>query len=193
MMLGRALLGWTLLLSTALVARADGISAGDPKIIVGRGTGSMPVTALQFKVPIDAGGGGIVNFDNETGQDWVGLILTVTFPNAVAAKAAAFSCSNDLLTSVFSACSSERHGKILTITLTKGEITPCSGTSCSMDSEFFVDLNNGATLHDHGKKNGNGGWKGDAIVGQAITTPEPTTLPFLLSGLGGIWLWRKRG
>jgi hypothetical protein len=177
-------------LSTALVVRADGISPNDPKIIVGRGTGSTLVTALHFVVPVDLGGGGIFNFDNATGQDWVGLILTVNFPNAAAAKAAAVSCSSD----VFSACSPERHGKILTITLTGGEITPCSDSSCSMDSEFFVDLNDGATLHNHGKANGKGGWEKDIIEGQAITTaPEPAALSLLLSGLGGIWLWRKRG
>jgi hypothetical protein len=193
MRLDRGLLSCALLLSTALVVRADGISPSDPKIIVGRGTGSTLVTALQFVVPVDLGGGGIFNFDNATGQDWIGLILTVNFKNAADAKAAAVSCSSDL----FSTCSPERHGKILTITLTGGEITPCSDSSCSMDSEFFVDLNDGATLHSHGKANGNGGWKKDIIegqiIGQAIPAPEPAVLPLLLSGLGGIWLWRKRG
>jgi hypothetical protein len=151
-------------LSTALVVRADGISPSDPKIIVGRGTGSTLVTALQFVVPVDLGGGGIINLDNATGQDWVGLILTVNFKNAADAKAAAVSCSSD----VFSACSLERHGKILTITLTGGEITPCSNSPCSTDSEFFVDLNDGATSTQSWQGNGNEGGKRISLKAKSL-------------------------
>ena len=193
MKLARLLFLGALVLSSALIVRADGISPIDPTIIIGRGTGSAPITALQFPVPIGSNGGGIFYFDNATGQNWIGLTLTVTFKDANAAMAAAVSCSNgSILSDVFSACSSKRQGKILTISLTGGQITPCVGESCSLTSEFFVDLNDGATLHNHGKANGKGGWKGDTIQAQAIT-PEPATLLLLLSGLGGIWMCRKRG
>jgi hypothetical protein len=192
MTLARGFLACALFILSAGVVRADGISPNDPKIIVGRETGSMSITASPFTVPVNSSGGGIFNFDNATVHDWIGMILTVTFPNGAEAMAAAVSCSNDVLTDIYSSCSSERHGRTVTITLTGGVITPCSEGTCSLDSKFFVDLNDDATLHDHGKANGMGGWKGDIIEGRAITTPEPATLPLLISGLGGIWLWRKR-
>jgi PEP-CTERM putative exosortase interaction domain len=186
----RMLLGCVLVLSSALGVYADGISPDDPQIIVGRGSGSTAVTTFQFSVPIGPNGGGIFDFDNRSGQDWVGLILTVTFPTAADAMAAV-SCSS----SIFTTCGSSRHGRIVTITFTGGEITDCSASPCSLDSEFFLDLNNADSLSNHGHANGDGkgNWKNDTISGQAITTPEPTTLPLLLAGLGGIYLWRKRG
>jgi hypothetical protein len=174
---------------------ANSVPLSDPKIVIGRGSDSTPITSLTFGVQIDPTGGGILNFDNATGRNWTGLILTIQFPNAVAAKAAGVSCSNgDVLSNIFTACTSERHGRTLTIDLAHGEIKFCSTSPCPLDSEFFIDLND-PNIHCH---NGKGGWKGDVIEAQALTAatvPEPATL--LLQGIGiggicGIWVQRKR-
>src|SRR5262252_2905910 len=94
----------TLLFASALV-RADSIPL-DPKIVIGRGTGSTSITTLTFGVTVNPNGGGILDFDNATGKIWTGLILTITFPNAEAAKAAIL-CSS----TIFSSCTDTRHGK----------------------------------------------------------------------------------
>lgn len=189
MTLSRAVLVSSLVFLGAVVTQADSISPGDPKIIVGRGVDSISITTLQFSVPVDTSGGGIFDFDNGTAFDWSGLKLTITFPNAVDAKAAGVSCSNgDISSDIFSDCTSERQGRTLTIFLTGGEIAPCVGSSCPIDSEFFVDLNTGGH-NPHGQ----GGWKTDTIEVQALTTPEPGTLVLLVAGLGAFWVPWKRG
>jgi len=168
-----------LLLASALV-RADSFSFRDPKIVIGRGTGSMPITMLTFGVTVNPNGGGILDFDNATGKIWTGLILTITFPNAEAAKAAIL-CSS----TIFSSCTDTRHGKIVTAKLTDGEITSCTTSRCPLDSEFFINLNDPG-VHGH---NGKGGWKGDVIEARALTTtavPEPDAFLLLVTGLGGI-------
>jgi hypothetical protein len=179
----------TLLFASALV-RADSISYSDPKIVIGRGTGSMAITMLTFGVTVNANGGGILDFDNATGKIWTGLIFTITFPNAEAAKAAIL-CSS----TIFSSCTKTRHGKVVTAKLTDGEITFCNTTSpCPLDSEFFINLNDPG-VHGH---NGKGGWKGDVIEAQAVTTPavpEPDASLLLVTGLGGIcgiWILGKQ-
>ena len=198
MRLGRVLSVLVVLLSSALVIHADSISPSDPQIIVGRGRlDSTMITKSPFGVPVDSSGGGIFNFDNATGNEWTGLMLTITFPNAVDAKAAAVSCSNgDILSNIYTDCSSDRQGRTLTITLTGGGIDSCSGGSCPLDTQFFIDLNTGDSLNAHGNPNGVGGWNNkdgkDTIEVQSLTTPEPGTLALLLTGLGGFWLRRKR-
>ena len=168
----------TLLFASALV-HADSISYNDPKIVIGRGTGSMAITMLTFGVTVNSNGGGILDFDNATGKIWTGLILTITFPNAEAAKANIFCRST-----IFSSCTKTRHGKIVTAKLTDGEITFCTTSPCPLDSEFFINLNDPGS-HGH---NGKGGWKGDVIEAQALTAavPEPDAFLLLVTGLGGI-------
>ena len=178
----------TLLFASALV-RADSIPLSDPKIVIGRGTDSSSITTLTFGVTVDPNGGGILDFDNATGKIWTGLILTIKFPNAEAAKAAIL-CSS----TIFSSCTEMRHGKIVTAKLTHGEITFCTTSPCPLDSEFFINLNDpGVNGH-----NGKGGWKGDVIQARALTTsavPEPATFLLQVTGLGGIcgiWILRKQ-
>lgn len=191
---GRLLLS-ILVLSSSITAHADSIPLNDPRIIISRGGDSERITTLHFGVTVDPAGGGIENFDNATGKDWVGLIVTVQFPNVNAAMAAGVSCSNgDVLSNIFSSCSSVLQGKILTITLTDGLISFCAGSRCTYDSEFFVDLND----PNVSGRNGKGGWKGDIIEAEAIpetVVPEPETFLLEFSGLGavlGVWGLRKR-
>jgi len=54
---------------SALIARADSVSRSDPKIIIGKGTGSTPITTLEFSVPVSFNNGGIFVFDNASGQN----------------------------------------------------------------------------------------------------------------------------
>jgi hypothetical protein len=181
MRIGRFLLGGALVLSSALVVHADGISPSDPKILIGRGSGSKPIKTLSFSVAADFKGGGFFPFDNATGQDWVGLILTVTFKNAVDAKAA-LTCESDIFNS--NDCASSRHGITDTFTFSGGKGIP-------KNSEFFLDLNDDGTLNgNHGRESDVGGFK--MVTLTATTAPEPATLPLLLAGLVGIWLWRTR-
>lgn len=190
-MRGGLLLLSALVLASSITVHADSIPVNDPRIIISRGGDSTPITTLQFGVPVDSAGGGIENFSNASGKDWVGLIVTVLFPNANAAMAAGVSCSNgDVLSNIFSSCSSVLVGKILTITLTDGLISFCAGSPspCHDKSEFFVDLND--------PNSDGGGWKGDTIEAEAIpatVVPEPDTFLLEFSGLGAVcWILRKR-
>ena len=192
MKLHQVLLASAIVLSSALTVHADSISPTDPQIIVGRGLADQTAitTLAPFGVPVDAMGGGLFGFENETGKDLTGLILTIGFKDANDAKAfAATSCANsatanNVFQDIFNTCSFSRHGKTLTITLSGGEGIP-------NNSAFFIDLNDGATLANHGQANGAGGWGGTLNI-QPFSTPEPGTLALLVTGLGGFWLRRKR-
>lgn len=191
-MRGGLLLLSTLVLASSITVHADSVPVNDPRIIISRSVADRtPVTTLTFGVPVDPAGGGITNFDNASGKDWVGLIVTVQFPSPSAAMAAGVSCSNgDVLSNIFSSCRSTLHGSILTITLTKGLISFCASSDCPHNSEFFVDLND---PNSQGP-NGMGGWNGSIIEARAIV-PEPETFLLELSGLGaicGVWSLRKR-
>jgi PEP-CTERM motif len=187
--LRKLLFGCPLVFLCAISVRADSMASNDPKIIVGRGSDATPITSLNFSLPVNSSGGGFFDFENASGQDWVGLILTVTFPNAADAKAAAVSCTTD----IFSNCLNSRHGTTLTITFGGGGmIVPCLTSICPADSEFIVDLNDADTLTHHGNPGGKGGWRNDLIQVQALTTPEPATYSLLLLGLIAIPLSRKR-
>jgi len=191
-MKGGLLLLSTLVLSSSITVHADSIPLNDPRIIISRGVGDRtPITTLNFGVPVDPAGGGITNFENASGKDWVGLIVTVQFPSPSAAMAAGVSCSNgDVLSDIFGSCRSTLHGEILTITLTDGLISFCASSVCPHNSEFFVDLNDPNVQGDNGK----GGWQGCIIEARAIV-PEPETFLLEFSGLGavwGVWVLRKR-
>lgn len=194
MKFSQILLACGLIFTSAITVHSDTIPVNDPKIIIGRGGDSTPITTLEFRIPVNANGGGITDFDNATGKDWSGLLLTVRFPNAKAAMAAGVSCRDGdiVFMSLFRACSAVRHGNILMITLTHGLVTFCSTTPwtpCPVSSDFFVDLND-PNVNGH---NGKGGWKHDLIEARAITgtvVPEPNIFLLQLSGLaflGGVW------
>lgn len=192
-MRGGLLLLSTLVLSSSITVHADSIPLNDPRIIISRGQDSERITTLHFAVAVNAAGGGIENFDNASGKEWVGLIVTVQFPNVNAAMAAGVSCSNgDVLSNIFSSCSSVLHGKILTITLTHGLISFCTSSRCPDNTEFFVDLNDPNVSGDNGK----GGWTGAIIEAEAIpetVVPEPETFLLEFSGLGAVWgFWSLR-
>jgi hypothetical protein len=193
MRLRKSFLCCFVILFSAVGSRADGIDADDPKIIVGRGSDATQISSLNFPVLVNQStGGNFLEFENDSGQDWVGLIITVTFPNALAAKNAAISCLSDIFSPCQTPPPTSRHGQTLTIIFTGGgTIVTCATTiNCPADSEFFVDLNTGDTLTKH--SNGNGGWKNDTIEVQAIPAPEPATLALLLAGLTALLLIRKR-
>lgn len=192
MRLRKSFLCCFVILFSAVGSRADGIDANDPKIIVGRGSDATQISSLNFPVLVNQStGGNFLEFENDSGQDWVGLIITVTFPNALAAKNAAISCLSDIFSPCQTPPPTSRHGKTLTIIFTGGgTILTCSPPlPCPADSEFFVDLNTDDTLTKH--SNGKGGWKNDIIEVQAIPAPEPATLALLLAGLCAL-LIRKR-
>jgi len=206
MRLSRVLFVCVPVLSTALIVRADGISSNDPpKIIVGRGGSSTSITMLNVfeSVPIASAGGGVSTFLNATGQTATGLTLDVIFKNPGKAKAlvspcdtgAIFDPATQLATNIFTTCQAD------VVSKNKVEFIFAGGTISpnSPNNDFFVDLNTKDNSF-HPNKHGDGGdWikNGDSISVEltALTAaaPEPGVLLLLLSGLGGIWLLRKRG
>jgi hypothetical protein len=69
MRVGLWVLACVLMSLSALIARADSVSPSDPKIIIGKRTGSTPITTLEFSVPVSLNNGGIFVFDNASGQN----------------------------------------------------------------------------------------------------------------------------
>jgi hypothetical protein len=177
MRLNRAFIVAALLLLGASSIRADGVSSNDPRIIIGKGVDSKPV-GQSFLVPVDISGGGVGDFDNGSAtQNIIELIF-----RAQLNKKDTVTCAPDVF---FGECTvtSDRGNKV-TITFSdplNGGIPP--------GADFFVGLD------DMGKKTG--GWKQDGVKdlqAQAVfaTVPEPGTFLLLLSGIGSIWLSRKR-
>jgi hypothetical protein len=172
---------FVLLLATAVDIHADGIPP-DARIIVGHGDPPPPTHVGQFfPVPVDQiTGGGTDDFVNSsTNQSIIELIFT-----AMLNKKDTINCVADDV--IFGHCS---------VTIDKGnKVTiifddPLSG-GILPGAGFFVDLN------DSGKTTGS--WKKDGLKhldAQAVfatTVPEPGASLLLITGLGGVWLWRKR-
>ena len=162
----------------AITVHADGVPS-DARIIVGSG-GDPNAVGQFFLVPVDSSGGSNSMDDFLNGsatQNIIELIFT-----AKLSKKDSITCVPDVF---FGKCTATvDNGNKATIIFSdplNGGIPP--GVT------FFVGLN------DPGKSTG--GWKNDGVKdldAQAFfaVTPEPGTLLLLLSGLGSIWLMRKR-
>lgn len=170
-----------LILGTAVDVHADGIPT-DARIIVGHGDPPKPKPVGQsFPVLVDqtTGGGTDVFVNGSATQSIVELIFT-----AMLNKKDTINCVADDV--IFGHCS---------VTIDKGnKVTiifddPLSGGILPL-ADFFVGLN------DSGKTTG--GWKKDGLKhldAQAVfatTAPEPGAGWLLITGLGGVWLWRKQ-
>ena len=177
MRLDRVFIVSAFLLLGAASIRADGVNSSDPRIIIGKGADSKPV-GQSFLVPVDQSSGGVGDFDNDSAtQNIIELIFTAHLN-----KKDTVTCAPDVF---FGECTVTRgKGNMVTITFSdplNGGIPP--------GGDFFVGLD------DVGKKTG--GWKQDGVKdlqAQAVfaTVPEPGTFLLLLSGIGSIWLSRKR-
>ena len=175
---------FSLLLITAALfsatAWADGI---DPKVIIQNGGGSVPIVGNSFSFNVDSSGGGLFDFiAPTTGEDIFSLALIfsetpTTGPFNCDTGGFFATCgftfnSDGSVTALFSGASEDEPELV-------DDICEKSGL-CDTN-----DINGGIEEgQDLGINLGTSGWvPGEKVTG-LINVPEPSTLAFLLAGLG---------
>jgi hypothetical protein len=185
----RAAMIAALLLLTAGAAKADSVPGNDPNIGVKGGHHSpLAPAGLNFSFTIDAQGGGIFDFTNDTDVTWNTLVLTATAP-----LGSIFQCNGFDLFQHCTVNSTGQNGDGTEGVLIQffGVSELSSGSGIPPGGQFFFNLNDDFNCNEECV----GGWTpGSTVNGTANAqiTPEPASIVLVLTGLGGIVARRRR-
>ena len=180
MKVNRFLLLAVLVSVAPVYAHADGVP-GDARIIVGQDGPKPTPVGKSFLVPVDSVGGSDLNDDFENGgtQNIIELIFT-----AKLSKKDTIACVPDNF--YFGNCT-VTPGKGNKVTIIFDD--PLSG-GIPPGADFFVGLNNAGQSMGDWKKDGVKDLDSQAVF--AVSTPEPSGVLLLLTGLGSLWLRHKK-
>ncbi len=169
-----------LVLMTAAVPYA--LQAGNPHILI-KGDPPNPTILVSnsFAFGADNFGGGVLSFQNESGQNWFELSVTATLPNLTA-----ITCGP---------------GPFVTCTISTSPVStgflydimfgPASAGGITNGEVFSVNLNDSGD-----DPSGVGSWgPGTDFSAKANATPEPSSITLMIAGgllAAGIFLRRRR-
>jgi hypothetical protein len=172
----------TSLLSLLIAAMPFALQAGNPHILI---KGDPPDPAIivsnNFTFGADDLGGGVLSFQNESGNNWFEMTVTATLPDLTA-----ITCGP---------------GPFVTCTVSESPVSagflynimfgPAANGGITKGQIFSINLN------DEGSDpNGVGSWgPGTDFAAKANATPEPSATMLFLSGgvlITGIFSYRRR-
>jgi PEP-CTERM motif len=173
----RAFASALIVLTFAAVAQATPI---DPHIVFGSAVASIPLTPVDaFSWQANTKGGGVFNFQNLTGNNWVGVDVFVTLPSdtVIACGPGPFFVTCE----VTSKPSATPGMSVFDV----GFDEPQDG-GITNEAVFSVNMNDPIDDHPNLDPNGKGGWGANTMLtAETTVTPEPAS--FLMLG-GGIVL-----
>jgi hypothetical protein len=183
-----------LFLLTAGAVMADSVPGNDPNIGVKGGHHSTPLNSLDFNFTINAQGGGIFDFVNESGVNWTSLTLLSSAPIG-----SSYSCNPVDFGHLFENCSTNvtsqdpQTGQEAVTIVFSGTTPGCVFLDCfpgiPQGFHFFFNLNDDFNCNE----GCSGGWTDNYVVqGMANNVPEPASIFLVLTGLGGIVARRRR-
>jgi hypothetical protein len=182
-----------LLMVATAVVRADGVPV-DPVMGVSDpicGDGCPTVEGTTFSFFSNASGGGVNQFQNESGVDWTSLLIDVTTNGGSLPSVPADTIT--CITNAFATCQSfDLANGVTAIYLTGMLIFPDDIPVGAVATFNLNDLVNGVQPFD---TNGSGGWGSlrefDVSANVPSPVPEPTTITLLGVGLGAFLAKRK--
>jgi PEP-CTERM motif len=181
------------LMGSGALVRADGIPV-DPVMGVSDptcGDGCPTVEGTTFSFFSNASGGGVNQFQNESGLDWTSLLIDVTTNGGdlPSVPADTITC----ITNAFATCQSfDLANGVTAIYLTGMLIFPDDIPNGAVATFNLNDLVNGVQPTD---PSGSGGWGSgrefDVTANAPSPVPEPATVTLLGVGLGALLAKRK--
>lgn len=162
----------TLLFSA--IARA---TPADPQVIFDTIIPGVPVTPVDaFSFHANGNGGGVFNFENVSGNDWVGMDFFVSLPPGTE-----IGCGPAPFFAVCEVTSTNMPNGMAMYDI--GFDEPLTG-GISDTEGFGLDMNNPIDNHPNLDPNGVGGWGAFASLEVVATTTAPEPASFLLLGSG---------